>query len=422
MSRYKKFIFVGYEYDDQTGVASFRYCFDNERWFEETASFEPASNYDKPVFNRVLFMAFILAGISYYKTFPTKQVGLRRGAFSENEAKFFGEVYRDGLSQFVYENELSPNDIAAFTGDHTKKPLSYAGVGMVALQSGGKDSLLLAELLKRSGHDFTVEHMRQSTTYPAVIDRIDKPVRTFRRTIDSAALTVAAEEGGLNGHVPITLIVLAYSLLDAVLHNQNIVLSAIGQEGEEPHHYLGDYAVRHQWAKTWRAEQLLISFIHRNISQNLYIGSPLRSLSELKIAGLFARFAWDKYGDSFSSCNVANYTQGHDNDTLAWCGSCPKCANSFLLFSGFIPRDQLTSLFGSDLYENQALMQDFKGLLGIDGVSKPFECVGEIGELRRAYWLGRRNAHSALPFDVPESDFDIDGAGPSQGWASEMIQ
>lgn len=422
MNRYEEFIFVGYDYDEQSGLATFKYCFNNERWFEETVRFEPSDKYDKPVFNRVLFMAFILAGISYYKTFPTKQVRLRRGAFSKNEAKFFSEAYRDGLSQFVYENELSPDDIAVFDGDHTKQPLSYQGSGIVALQSGGKDSLLLAELLKRNGHDFTVEYMRQSASYPAVIDQIGKPVRTFERTIDRGALLVADEDGGLNGHVPISYIVMAYSLLDAVLHNQNVVLGAIGQEGEEPHHHIGEYAVRHQWAKTWRAERLLSDFVQRNISQNLYIGSPLRSFSELKIAGLFARFAWQQYGRSFSSCNVANYTQGHDNSNLAWCGNCSKCANSFLLFSGFVPREELIAAIGNDLYQNPNLTQDFKGLLGVDGVSKPFECVGEIDELRRAYWLGRRNGHSPLAFDVPESDFTIDEVGPSQTWASKMIQ
>ena len=41
---------------------------------------------------------------------------------------------------------------------------------------------------------------------------------------------------------------------------------------------------------------------------------------------------------------------------------------------------------------------------GIDNNLKPFECVGEIAELRRAYHM-KQPGYPDLPFNVPDSDF-----------------
>jgi hypothetical protein len=115
--------------------------------------------------------------------------------------------------------------------------------------------------------------------------------------------------------------------------------------------------------------------------------------------------------------------QGNDNTELKWCGECPKCANSFLLFAPFVPADELKSLFnGQDLFEKPMLQETFKGLLDIDGVMKPFECVGETAELRLAYHMAEDRGYGKLSFDVPESDFDYQHEYDAQAWARQMIQ
>lgn len=117
---------------------------------------------------------------------------------------------------------------------------------------------------------------------------------------------------------------------------------------------------------------------------------------------------WQKYGHKFSSCNVANYRQGKDNSELGWCGDCAKCANTYLLFAPFLPAAELDSLYGdTSLFTKASLTDIFKGLLGVDGFMKPFECVGEIGELRQAYHMKSAD-YPDLPFVVPESDFDYE--------------
>jgi hypothetical protein len=422
-----KFIFKNYEFNPTTRTAFFRYGFEDGTDFEESVQFSRAGEYDKELLDRALFLSFVLVGTSYYKTRPSRDIVLETGAFDDWQAKFFDTVYQEGLSQFAFENQLQRDDLAHFVptvSDGVKPPLKVAGKGVLSLQSGGKDSLLTAKLLSEKQVPFTSWYIGSSSHYPMVLEMIGRPLITAERFIDIEGLRAASDRGGLNGHVPITYIVASFALIDAVLGGARTIVLSVGHEGEEAHDWIGDLPVNHQWSKTWPAEQALAEYVRRYISPDMQVGSPLRGFTELKIAELFTGRAWKRYGYEFSSCNRANYMQGNDNTELKWCGECPKCANSFLLFAPFLPADELKSLFsGQDLFEKPLLQETFKGLLGIDGVMKPFECVGEMAELRLAYHMAqRRGGYQKLSFDVPESEFDYEHEYDSQGWARQMIQ
>jgi hypothetical protein len=196
-----------------------------------------------------------------------------------------------------------------------------------------------------------------------------------------------------------------------VASNLNRVLLAIGNEGVEPSGYIGNIAVQHQWSKTLPAEQLMQHYISNYVSAGIEYGSPLRPFHEVKIAELFVNHAFVEYGQKFSSCNVANYKQGVDNKKLRWCGECPKCANAFLLFAPFLKPEQLEHMLGGNLFQKPELLDTYKGLLGVDDIAKPLECVGEVEELRWAYNQAQDqfpDAEYHLPFDVPKADdFDL---------------
>lgn len=415
------FIFKEYHLNE-SGLATFQYGYDDGRSFTETVQFNTQNIERSAVLESALYLAWVIAGISYYKCFAPSEVRFENHSPNAAQAAFFTKVYRDGLSQFVYENNLDPVNLPVFNGKGQSSAESYNGDGLLVLQSGGKDSLLLATLLQEKNKEYTPWYMQQSAEHPAILNELSAPLRTITRTIDRSKLAKAAEDGALNGHVPVTFITLAYALVDAVLNGENTILAAIGHEGEEPHAYIGDYAVTHQWSKTWEAEQLFVRYVHEEISPNLHVGSPLRGYSELKIAELFTQHAWQKFGHSFSSCNRANYQQDHDNSQLVWCGDCPKCANSYLLFAPFIASDELQEIFGGDLFAKPSLLETFKGLLGVDNAFKPFECVGEIDELRLAYHKALENGHSPLPFSVSHSSFNKDLEADAQPWAREMLQ
>jgi hypothetical protein len=391
------------------------------REFVERVQFADGSEYDAELLDRALWLAWVLAGTSYYKAFPTREVKLPT-ALDAWQVRFLDTVYQEGLGQFAYENGLTREDLAHFAGDGERlTATTYAGDGVLSLQSGGKDSLLVADLLERQGVDYQPWFVASGEHHPRVLDGLAKPLAAARREIDRAGLAWAAEAGGLNGHVPITYILQSYALVQAILSGRRQVLVAVGQEGVEPHAEIGDLAVNHQWSKTWPAEQLFAEYVRRYISPDLQIGSPLRQLSEVKIAQLFAERSWGRFGRQFSSCNVANYRQNADNRELKWCGNCPKCANMYLMFAPFVAAEELKALFeGQDLFTKQSLDYTYRGLLGVDGVMKPFECVGSVEELRWAY-QHRLSGYGSLSFAVPETDFDVEQAYAGQDWARELL-
>lgn len=438
------FRFLSYYFDRSTYTATFVYQGIDNIIFTEKIFFAPKPGTNTSSFNllddpgltqlldQAMFLAFILLGTSYYKAHPTKNIRLDR-PLDDFQARFFSTVFQEGLSQYAFENRLTRDKLATFKptpGFQNKPAVEYRGQGVLALQSGGKDSLLVAELLNEHNINFVPWYISSSSdrSHPNVIDHLDdgfnhQKASVVYRQIDHLHLQ---QTGGLNGHVPVTFIVESLALIQAILNNQNVILTSIGREGEEPHAMIGDLPVNHQWSKTWQAEQLMTEYIKRYLSPDLHLGSPIRHLSELRIADLFVQKCWQKYGYSFSSCNEANYKQNNQNSTLKWCGHCAKCANSYLLFCPFIPPQFLQSLFGDkDLFLDQNLIQIFKGLLGVGGEMKPFECVGSVEELRSAYhhrmttppiplpqspgatqttyW---QPVYANLPFRVPESDFN----------------
>lgn len=86
------------------------------------------------------------------------------------------------------------------------------------------------------------------------------------------------------------------------------------------------------------------------------------------------------------------------------CGCCDKCLFIFLLFSAFLDPPIAWSIFGDNLLQNEALLPQFRALLGLssDGI-KPLECVGEPQEaklaLRMTYRIYRRQAS---PWLIPK--------------------
>lgn len=358
-----RFIFDGYEFDVATNTAVFKYRFPEKNLsYTETIVFKSGDvQYSQEALVRALDLAHVLTGVSYYKAFPTSEVEFANGGVDGWQADFFNKVYQEGLSQYAYENELTRDDLAKFVASMETPPLpavAYNGRGIVSMQSGGKDSLLVAALLDKSNTDYTPFYISSSNGYPAILDSLKEPLVLAQRKLDREGLRRASSLGGKNGHVPVTYIAMSYALVQAILLGKNTVLVAIAHEGEEPHGWIGDLPVNHQWSKTWQAEQLFAEYVRRYISPDIIVGSPLRRYSELKVSQLFADHAWPQFGKEFSSCNVANYKQGANNSKLTWCGQCPKCANSYLLFAPFINKNELQARLGGELFTKPELVYD----------------------------------------------------------------
>jgi UDP-N-acetyl-alpha-D-muramoyl-L-alanyl-L-glutamate epimerase len=103
-----------------------------------------------------------------------------------------------------------------------------------------------------------------------------------------------------------------------------------------------------------------------------------------------------------------------------WCGECDKCCFVDLVLSPFVAASDLERVFGGDEPLRQArLRSQFDALLGLTPDTKPWECVGDIGECRASAFLGAQRedragdwmlqelsvaalrAHPSLPDDIP---------------------
>lgn len=429
------FKFLSYYFNKDDLTATFCYQGIDNVIFTENVVFDknpdgiPFNPTNDPQLNelldRAVFLAYILSGTSYYKAHPTPFIQLEV-PLDAYQAGFFSLVYQEGLSQFAFENQLVRNNLAHFyaTPNYTAKPAitEYKGAGCLALESGGKDSLLVSEMLSQKEVDYTPWYVTSSEdkSHPAVIDNLFDTLENRKASICVRKLDLAhlKESGGMNGHVPVTYIIESLALIQAILNNDDTVLTSIGQEGNEAHAMIGDLPVNHQWSKTWQAEQYMTAYINRYISPKLHVGSPIRHMSELRIAKEFVENCWVKYGYQFSSCNRANYTQKKNNGVLSWCGDCAKCANSYLLFCPFLPPQQLQALFhDQDLFAKPTLTKTFKGLLGVDNEMKPFECIGSVDELRTAYM----NRMKVDPVPMDESKPQLSGFGLIDGETANNI-
>jgi UDP-N-acetyl-alpha-D-muramoyl-L-alanyl-L-glutamate epimerase len=424
-----RFVFRDYKIDTTSGRAEFCYGFENGLDFIEKVDFEidEQIRVDRDVLNRAMRLAFMMVGVSYYKLFPSREVVLGSGIRLDNfQADFLNTVYQEGLGQFAYENNLTRSDLAVFVPDAeaNSRGVAYDGRGRLLLQSGGKDSVLSASIFEEKQLAFDSLYISSSSSHPLFVQGIGEDYHQILRTIDKPNLSLAREQGAKNGHIPVTFVVVALSIVQAILLGKNEIITSIGHEGEEPSSYIEDLPVNHQWSKTWQAELLMSRYVTDYISPDIKVGSILRRFSELRITELFAEKSWERYHTDFSSCNRYNYLQGHDNSKLGWCGDCPKCANAYLLFAPFVDRNQLDDLFGgSSLLQKSSLQDVFRGLLGVGDMSKPFECVGETAELRKAYQMAlEKDPTNQLSFEVQQSDYDYRQDYEMQSWLKEMIK
>jgi hypothetical protein len=174
------------------------------------------------------------------------------------------------------------------------------------------------------------------------------------------------------------------------------------RSASDPNLIWNGHEINHQWSKGLAAEGLLRAAVtaHAGLTEPFF--SLLRSLSELRIAQLYARH--DRYDDVVTSCNKA--FKLHD-PTVRWCGDCPKCRFVFLAMAPAMDRVRLNRIFGHDLFADESQVPGYLELLGIDA-HKPFECVGEVEESLVAL--------SMLDYDAPVLAA-LRAAVPPPAWA-----
>jgi UDP-N-acetylmuramoylalanine--D-glutamate ligase len=295
---------------------------------------------------------------------------------------------QEGAREFYYRNNLDPKISPKFP--HTKasttnyhvavEDRSLIGIG------GGKDSIVVAELLKQHGFDFTGFHVATRKDSP-LIDNIISLIGAGELKIDRQLDPKVFEKHDYNGHIPISAIYAFLGIFSAALYGYKQVIVGNEHSSNFGNITYKGLEINHQWSKSLEFETLFQDYVKHFITPDITYFSLLRPFYEIRIVKMFAQMG-KKYFPYFSSCN-RNFKINNSQKTL-WCGECAKCVFVWTLLSAFLPKKELVAMFGKNLYEDEKLLPMFKNVLGF-GQMKPFDCVGTFEEAQTAMHLAGKN-------------------------------
>lgn len=324
-------------------------------------------------------------GVTYFKAAVPARI--EASPVNDEDADFWDFLYSEGLGEFYYRNGLSPHRAPRFPRSSVAASCKGDVVPVrpdsaLVLIGGGKDSALVAEIVRCSGVPAAALSLGDSPWAHRSAAASRLPLHVVQRTIDHQLFAINAR-GAWNGHIPISACIAFVSLLTAYAGGFANVL--VGNErGAEEHNLECDgIAINHQWSKTLRFEMAFRRWCMRRFNQvqGPSYFSLLRPMSEIHIAQRFALLS--DHLQNFTSCNI-NFRQTHNNPEHRWCGQCPKCVFVYLLLAPHLNEKQTRLVFGSNFFANEINCSIIEALLGVRD-TKPWECVGTIRECRLSY-------------------------------------
>ena len=323
--------------------------------------------------------------ISYWKAAIPKEIVIEAGSCSEEQLRFWRDLMIHGLGEFYYQNGIdftAPDFFSLHVLDAKPRPLEQLPAydepeGDLVLASGGKDTAVTLGILKNSDRTIqtTVLNPTQSSLDIVAAAGFKDPI-IVKRVMDPQLGTLNAR-GYLNGHTPFSAYLAFLGTFVATLYGYGHVIVSNEQSANEGNVVYRGMEINHQYSKSYRFEQLFRKYVSEYLGNTASYFSFLRPVNDLQIGKLFSGFP--EFFTLFRSCNV----KSREN---AWCGTCAKCAFTYLILSPFLSREQLIASFGGDLFQTPEIIEHIKAEIGLTPV-KPFECVGTRDEARLALLL-----------------------------------
>jgi hypothetical protein len=393
------FRYESFTTDAELGLLTCRYSLDG-REFAERVTLPPGPGWDTPAAPGEARLVFLLAGVSYYKTAAPPVVDLGSTPLTTREQHFLRDFYLNGLAEFAYRNSIDLSGLhlqAPGCANHEMSGLvgvvGSVGEALRALVpfGGGIDSIVTVEQVRERADVALFVVSRPGDTYDAIEQpaaRTGLPVIRAEREIDPQLLR-SAENGFLNGHVPVTGIISAIAILAAVLDDRDAVVMSNEWSASIPTLEFEGKPVNHQYSKSASFEAAFREVLAETTVPAESTVLPeyfswLRDRTELWVGSEFANL--EKYHSTFRSCNKAFYSD-RNRRLDHWCGQCDKCCFIDLILAPFLPAEALGQIFAAagEPLRDPELRGKFRALLGAG--AKPFECVGEVNECRAAVLL-----------------------------------
>ncbi|MCC7160529.1 hypothetical protein IT399_02330 [Candidatus Nomurabacteria bacterium] len=366
----------------------------------------------KAVLEPTLQALLLIIGINYWSAFPTSNIRINGFKLTREQAHFWESLYLNGLGEFFYLMQIDFRNLIKFPYDDsiiTPTPVRFKNTARSLLLNGaGKDSILSAEILKASGIPFDFFSFDPTPAHKRIAKLVSVKTISVQRRYDPWIKFF------LSGAYPsVSTFTFIATLLAELLGYNSIIFSNERSADFGNLDYLG-LPVNHQWCKSSEAEKMINDYIQSYITPDISTHSLLREYSELEIVRRFVQYP--QYLYDVTSCNTYFWLpriQQILSRTNYWCNRCPKCVFLFACFSAFLPKKQVISIFGANLYAEKRLLPLFRRILGLEGF-KPLDCVGEPEEMILAmHYALLRKEYSAEPAikifqeHFPESyDFD----------------
>ncbi|WP_339865207.1 hypothetical protein [Paremcibacter congregatus] len=296
---------------------------------------------------------------------------------SPSACHFFEDYISGEFAEYRFLNGINPKNHVEITGDDTlplkKLPHRKMQNKVLVMNGGGKDSVVMSELIDKLGFE--------QAWFTNAINTVRKNVITRSVSQESYHLNFSVTQNCTPVYtkdcfVPMGAFSAALSLIPAYIHN--IPYIAMGNEysANEGNVVFNGFPINHQYNKSYEFEEKLCRHIKENITEEIHFFSFLRPLYELKIVKIFS--SYKKYFTVFVSCN--RYISRAE-----WCKECEKCAFIYLALFPFISREELTDIFGEDILLKPVIR---KHILSItQDKIKPWECVGVKDECKMALAL-----------------------------------
>jgi hypothetical protein len=388
--RAERFCYDGYTIDPTRGEVHCAYSTGGYS-FTERYVFGPEGDWSEPAVEAAVRILFLMAGVSYYKTRAAHVIDLGPTTTTAEERSFLRHYFVHGLGEFAFRNALELGDVS-LVGLEKTEPLvpTYAPSALRPLIpfGGGIDSIVTVSALRQGASDpaLCVVHPPDDR-FAAIEEAVavtGLPVVRVAREIDPL-LRRSEKLGFLNGHVPITAVITAASLVAAVLNRRDAVVLSNEWSASAPTLVQDGRPINHQWSKGAEFEEGFAHMVGASLGPQISVFSYLRSRSELWVARQFAQLK--EYHGVFRSCNRA-FHQNPADRLGQWCGTCDKCCFIDLILSPFMEAEDLRRIFGGrEPLDDAQLEGRFVTLLGLAPEIRPFECVGDVGECRAAVEL-----------------------------------
>lgn len=353
-----------------------------------------------------LFQIGLMEGISYWKSVCPLRYVCSLAPIPATAAASWQDWYFNGLGEFLYRNNISINPAELWTYSLTEQveiscPLNLPDSSWHKVTSlthfaltepvdngkatsdarkvlipvgGGKDSVVTLELLReKERYAFAINPTQASRDSIALAGIDEEHCLFVQRRLDRKIVTLN-QLNFWNGHTPFSGIVAFYSLFAAYL--TGIPYVALSNEASSNAATVAGTEINHQYSKTAAFESSFRTYSCLYLGAAAEYFSFLRPLQEIAIARIFAHYK--AYLPYFRSCNLGSKEQANK-----WCNNCPKCLFVSLILAVYLTPQEMRTAFGADILQNENLLPDMAGLLGVTPV-KPFECVGTVEEVAYA--------------------------------------